>query len=107
MCAHVHVCACVCVCVCHYDKKIVVVVLVVSSRILCCSYPSRPCCGKGFILLSSVSASQKFSSQVTLFLLHVDKWVAGGRLLQGCRPSACMSKHELHFAKSSGVWMAG
>ena len=68
------VCVYTCVCVRHYEKKIVVFILVVSPRMLCCSYPSRPCCGKGFFLLSSVSASQKFSPQVTLFFcLYVDR----------------------------------
>ena len=71
-CARVCVYTCTCVrpraCVClSLWEKIVVVVLVVSSRMLCCSYPSRPCCGKGFYLLSSVSASQKCSPQVTFF----------------------------------------
>ena len=99
---------CVCVCVCHYEKKIAVVVLVVSLRLLCCSNPSRPCCWKGFALLSSVSASQNFSPHVTLFCcFYVEEWVAAGRRLQICLPSACMSKHEQHFAQSSGVRMAG
>ena len=108
MCVHACECARTCVCVCHYEKKIAVVVLVVSLRLLCCSNPFRPCCGKGFSLLSSVSASQNFSPHVALFCcFYVEKWVAAGRQLQRCLPSACMSKHEQHFAQSSGVRMAG
>ena len=108
MCVCMRVSARARVCVCHYEKKIAVVLLVVSLRLLCCSNPSRPCCGKGVSLLSSVSASQNFSTHVTLFCcFYVEKWVAAGRRLQRCLPSACMSKHEQHFAQSSGVRMAG
>ena len=67
-CACVYMCMCVRACVFVIMRKKIVFVLVVSSRMLCCSYPSRPCCGIGFLLLSSVSASQKFSPQVTLFV---------------------------------------
>ena len=65
--ARARVCVCVCVCVCNCEK-IAVVVLVVSSRLLCCSNPSRPCCGKRFALLSSVSASQNFHRMLHVFV---------------------------------------
>ena len=70
---HSNCCACTraFVCVCHYEKKIADVVLVVSSRLLCCSNPSRPCCGKGFfklLLFSSVSASQNFHRMLHFFV---------------------------------------
>ena len=78
VCVRVSARARVCVCVCHYEKKIAVVVLVVSSRLLCCSNLSRPCCGKGFALLSSVSASQNFTAHYTFVLLLCRK-VGGGR----------------------------
>ena len=58
----------------------------------------------------SLSASQNFSPHVTLFCcFYVEKWVAAGRRLQRCLPSACMSKHEQHFAQTwqRGVRMAG
>ena len=69
-------CTRACMCVrtrvraCHYEKKFVVVVLVVSSRMLCCSCPSRPCCGKGFFLVViSECFTEVFTASYTFFLL--------------------------------------
>ena len=66
-----------------------------------------PAVGKGsFVVISECFT--EFSPHVTLFCcFFVEKWVAAGRRLQRCLPSACMSKHEQHFAQSSGVRMAG
>ena len=71
-------CVCVCVCVCHYEKKIADVVLVVSSRLLCCSNPSRPCCGKGFFCCHQWVLHRIFTACCT-FLLLLCRKVGGGR----------------------------
>ena len=59
---------CVCVCVIMRRRLLLLSWLHVSSRLLCCSNPSRPCCGKGFALLSSVSASQNFHRMLHFFV---------------------------------------
>ena len=59
-----------------------------------------------FVVISECF-TEVFTASYTFFLLNVDKWVAAGRRLQGCRPSACMSKHELHFGKAAGYGWQG